>query len=242
MYRQWWEKALIVFQERLGYRFRDAELLREALTHSSYAHESGLFSWNERLEFLGDAVLELAASARIYRDRPELPEGDLTRIRAKLVCGGALFMWAKAMEIDDLLRVNSGLRKDAKTGKLSSVYADAVEAVFGAVYLDGGFDEADKAINRYLDFHLKGALPGEEQLSSLMDPKSDLQVLLQERGMALPEYKTVSRKGPSHNPTFIVELVIDGRSFGKCHGKSIKEAEFKIAAMALKALQSVVPS
>lgn len=227
------------FQERLGYGFRDVELLREALTHSSYAHESGLFSWNERLEFLGDAVLELSASARIYRERPDLSEGDLTRIRAKLVCGEALFMWAKAMGVNELLRVNSGLRKDGKAGKLSSVYSDAAEAVFGAVYLDGGFDKADKAVNGYLDFHLAGALPGEKNLTFLSDPKSDLQVLLQERGMILPEYRTISKKGPSHNPVFTVELIIDGRPFGKSRGKSIKEAEFKIAAKALTELQSL---
>lgn len=238
MYGQRWEEALKVFQDDLGYRFRDAELLKEALTHSSYAHESGLFSWNERLEYLGDAVLELAVSTRVFRERPDLNEGELTRIRSKLVCGKALLLWAKEMGIEELLRVNSGVRKDGKKGRLSSVYSDAVEALFGAVYVDGGFSSALAVIEKYLDFHLKGKLAGTSP-DIVTDPKSEIQKLLQERGMALPEYRKVSRVGPSHNPTFVVELWVSGRLLSKSMGKSIKEAEFKAAELALDFLQPI---
>ncbi|SMG11094.1 ribonuclease III [Dethiosulfovibrio salsuginis] len=239
MYGQRWEEALKVFQVKLGYRFRDAELLKEALTHSSYAHESGLFSWNERLEYLGDAVLELAVSTKVFNDRPDLKEGDLTRIRSRLVCGDALLPWAKWIGIDDLLRVNSGVRKEGRRGRLSSVYSDAVEAVFGAVYVDGGFDSALSVIDGYLNFHLKGCLPGTTSNTVAIDPKSEIQKVLQERGMALPEYRKVSRIGPSHNPTFVVELWVSGKLLSKSKGKSIKEAEFKAAEIGLKALQPV---
>lgn len=239
MYGQRWTKALEVFQVNLGYRFRDAELLKEALTHSSYAHESGLFSWNERLEYLGDAVLELAVSTRLFNDRPDLNEGDLTKIRSNLVCGSALLLWAKSVGIVDLLRVNSGIRKDSKKGRLSSIYSDAVEAIFGAIYVDGGFRSVVPVIDGYLDFHLKGNLPGTTFDTVTRDPKSEIQKILQERGMSLPEYRKVSRVGPSHSPTFVVELLVDGKSISKARGKSIKEAEFKAAEIALSALQPI---
>lgn len=239
MYGQRWEEALKLFQSNLGYRFRDAELLKEALTHSSYAHESGLFSWNERLEYLGDAVLELAVSTRLFKERPDLHEGDLTRIRSKLVCGKALLLWAKEMKISDLLRVNSGVREEGKKGRLSSVYSDAVEAVFGAVYVDGGYDSVSLVIDGYLKFHLRESLPGTTSETITRDPKSEIQKVLQERGMALPEYKKVSRVGPSHNPTFVVELLVDGKPISTARGKSIKEAEFKAAETALSVLQPI---
>ncbi|MEA3284235.1 MAG: ribonuclease III [Synergistota bacterium] len=238
MYGRKWENNLSLIQDRLGYSFTDIELLREALTHSSYAHESGLCSWNERLEFLGDAVLELATSTRLFRAMKDMDEGGLTRLRARLVRKEALLMWAEALGLSGVLRVNRGLRKKGGSSDLSSMHADAIEAIFGAVYMDGGYDMAESVVNRYLDFLFEKGDYLQDGTSSI-DPKSELQQILQIRGEPLPEYRIMSREGPPHSPSFEVELYVSGVLLSSGRGRSIKEAEVQAALDGLSLMRSV---
>lgn len=222
---QWWNQSLLSFQEKLGYSFLRRELLEEALTHASYAYEEGLPYYNERLEFLGDAVLELVVSAELYGEYPDLDEGKLTQFRSNLVRKKALFIWGKSMELPRLIRVGKGIEHQ---GINSSIIADAVEAVFGAVFYDGGFQVAQKVIRRYLFFQ-STVNPYEEN----QDPKSLLQVETQKRGMGHPDYVVASSEGPSHLPKFTVHLKIDGVIFGCGTGHSRKLAEIQAAAQGL---------
>ncbi len=216
-----WSPNLEELQERIGYRFRDASLLEEALTHSSYAHEQGLDRWNERLEFLGDAVLELMVSEETFRRFPEAPEGALTRERARLVCEAALAPWGRLLKLDRALRVSRGLM-----GKVSAaVVADAVEALIGALYLDGGLEVARQFLQNRPD-------PPQEESS--LDAKSRLQILCQERG-TMPVYELCGKEGPAHAPRFQCRLECCGLSLiGK--GPSRKRAEQNAAEQALALL------
>ena len=128
---QWWQRELASFQERLGYLFSKKEILQEALTHASYAHEKGLHFHNERLEFLGDAVLELIVSANLFNGYPDVDEGTLTRYRSNLVCKNALSVWGKSIGLPQIIRLGKGLEQQ---GASASIIADTSEAVLGAVF------------------------------------------------------------------------------------------------------------
>ncbi len=218
---RWWEGRLQELQQRLNYRFRDQTLLEEAMTHASYAHEQGLERWNQRLEFLGDAVLELIVSDQIFHQLPQAPEGELTQERAQLVCEAALAPWGRFLELDRALRVGRGL-----LGKVSpAVIADALEALIGALYLDGGLVAAWKLIQR------RPELPRE---TAPIDGKSRLQILCQERGV-MPIYSLCSQEGPAHAPRFQCSLDCCGHRFiGQ--GSSRKGAEQDAAEQALAQL------
>lgn len=217
--------GLRALQQKLSYTFRDENLLSEALTHSSYANENG-GAYNERLEFLGDAVLELAASDRLFRVCPDGDEGRLTRLRAQIVCKNSLSAWAKDMGLKSLILVGNSL---IKSGPTDSMAADCVEALFGAIYIDGGYDAAMSAVGKFLD------TKSEISLSAVpKDPKTTLQEYLQGEGKGIPLYETIERTGPDHASKFKVRLVIDGKTMAEAWGSSTKEAEFKAAEEVLR--------
>ena len=220
------EGQLRAFQLKLGYEFRNAALLTEALTHSSYANENGT-TYNERLEFLGDAVLELFTSERLFAAYPNFSEGELTRLRARLVCKNSLNDWASEDGLEPLIRLGKSIKKPT-----DSMAADCVEALFGAVFSDGGYEAARGVISRFLDTKDEAAAPVMEK-----DPKTELQEFLQGEGKSAPVYKLVERRGPEHASSFKVALSAEDGLSAEAWGPSIKEAEFKAAKAALEKLR-----
>lgn len=217
-----------MLQERIGYRFRDEGLAIEALTHSSYAFERKInkIACNERLEFLGDAVLEQISSEFIFRHYPKMPEGKMSRLRASLVCEEALSACAEKIGLGELLLLGKG--EEAGGGrKKASVTSDAYEAVIGAMYLDGGLDAARTFVEREVLSDIEGRV-------NVNDPKSALQERVQSLGDGKIEYRVVSESGPEHDKTFLVEVSIDGRVMGSGSGHNKKGAEKEAAAQALK--------
>ena len=214
-------------EKKLGYRFQNRELLSEALNHSSYAneHKGGLGS-NERLEFLGDSVLGFVSAEYLFRLHADLPEGDLTRMRAALVCEQSLYEVAKTLELGSYLRLGRG--EEAGGGrKRQSILADAVEAVFAAVYLDGGIEKARELIIRVL---LSQAPAAEER----KDYKTTLQEVVQRRSGQVLTYHMVDQSGPDHNKKFLFEVRLNDRPVGRGEGRSQKEAEQAAARDALE--------
>ena len=213
------------FQQKLGYTFKNPQLLQNALTHSSYANEhkrEGMGS-NERLEFLGDAILGLVVAEYLYRTHPDKPEGELTKLRAELVCEKSLYEVATRLELGKVLRLGHGESHGGGSHR-PSMLADAVEAVLAASYLDGGMEEAEKVVRRFLaPLLLK---EGESR-----NFKGELQEFLQARGQEKTVYTVVKTEGAPHAPLFTVCAEGAGRAaFGKGHSKA--EAE-KAAARAL---------
>ena len=229
-YETWFSSGLEKLQERIGYIFIRDFLLRSALVHSSFAHENGLKEHNERMEFLGDAVLQLGVSHFLFETRTEEDEGILSRCRASLVCGAALFRWARHVGIPPLLRMGKGL---AHGSPHLSLFADAAEAVFGAAFLDGGMDAADTVLRGYLDFQASQGVLGD-----FADPKSRLQSEAQQRGLGLPVYEILSLTGPSHAPVFEVLVKLGDAAAGHGTGNSRKRAEADAARKGLDSLMS----
>lgn len=225
---------LEALQQRLGYRFNDPDLLRLALTHPSVAHEaeSSHQPHNQRLEFLGDAVLGLALTAELYARFPALGEGPLTKARAQLVNRRALAEQSRRLELGTSLILSRG---EASSGgrDRSSALADAFEAVVGAVFLDGGFAAASGFVMCCFRevFGELGAIP------SLENPKGELQEILQARSPTAPQYKTLNASGPDHDRLFECAVWHDGLELGRGLGKSKKLAESQAAAAALLKLR-----
>ena len=214
-------------EEKLNYSFQDQALLEEALSHSSYAneHKGGLRS-NERLEFLGDSVLGFVAAEFLFRRHEALPEGDLTRMRAALVCEQSLYEVARELDLGRYLKLGRG--EEAGGGReRQSILADAVEAIFAAVYLDGGIEAARELIERIL---LSGAPAAEER----RDYKTTLQEVAQRRSGQVLTYHMLSQSGPDHNKTFLFEVRLNGVPVGRGEGRSKKEAEQAAARDALE--------
>ena len=214
-------------ENKLGYRFCNRDLLGEALNHSSYAneHRGGLGS-NERLEFLGDSVLGFVSAEYLFRLHADLPEGDLTRMRAALVCEQSLYEVAKTLDLGSYLKLGRG--EEAGGGrKRQSILADAVEAVFAAVYLDGGIEKARELIVRVL---LSRAPAAEER----KDYKTTLQEVVQRRSGQVLTYHMVAQSGPDHNKKFLFEVRLNDRPVGRGEGRSKKEAEQAAARDALE--------
>ena len=211
------------FEKRIGYSFKDPELLVTALTHSSYSNEIRLKKQecNERLEFLGDAVLELISSEQIFRNHPDQPEGDLTRIRASYVCEPTLALCAREICLGDYLQLGRG---EDRTGgrERDSILSDAFEALIGAIYLDGGMDRARTFIHTHL-------LKDVEDKSLFYDAKTILQEMVQAGPDPRLEYVLTREAGPDHNKEFTVEAKIGGKTYAIGKGKTKKGAE-QIAA------------
>ena len=221
---------MLPLEEKLGYTFRDPSLLDHALTHSSYANENrarGSQS-NERLEFLGDSVLGMVTADFLYRTHPDLPEGDLTRTRAALVCEESLVEVAHAWNLGAYLKLGRG--ESAGGGRSRpSIQADAVEAVLAAVYLDGGIGSARKIIQKYI-------LDAEAERGKNRDYKTALQELVQRESGQVLQYHLVGSSGPDHAKVFTVEVTLNGKTVGRGEGHSKKEAEQNSARAAIGAL------
>jgi ribonuclease-3 len=226
------QSRLGIFQEKIGYSFRDRELLSAALCHASYANENGLPGSNERLEFLGDSVLGMITAHVLYETCPEASEGELTGHRMEFVCRDALAGWAESLEIEGVLMKGKSLKGSTPP----SLLADAMEAVLGAVYLDGGYDAAVRVTRRYLFGSGKSLLSAS---GGELDAKSRLQMFLQAGGRqenGLPKYEILSVTGPSHSPTFRVMVRVKGQTWHG-EGPNRKAAELEAALAALEWLE-----
>ena len=218
-------------QLRLGYSFENAELLATALTHRSAAYEREVGQSYERLEFLGDAVIGLATTEWLYLRYGELDEGDLTRLKSRLVSSDVLAEHAAGLGIGPSLRLGQGEERSGGRSK-KSLLADAFEAVLGAIFLDGGFEEA-----RRITWDLLEAMSVEmDESLPLLEAKNRLQEILQACGTALPEYLVRAESGPDHEKSFEVEVRIDGEVRGVGAGSSKKSAEQRAAMAALDGL------
>ena len=214
------------FERVIGYRFKNPELLTEALCHSSYANEKrGALRCNERLEFLGDSVLSIVVSNHLFRNT-KLPEGDLTKIRASLVCEKSLFEWAKTIRLGDYLLLGHG--EDQSGGReRPSVLSDAFEAVIAALFLDGGMDAAEPYILGFLPEHF------DRPSGAFHDYKTVLQEVIQQNPEEHVEYVLVGEEGPDHAKQFHVEVRLNSNVIGKGSGRSKKTAEQNAAREAL---------
>lgn len=219
-------------EEKTGHCFKDKGLLINALTHSSYLNEnrneSGIQDY-ERLEFLGDAVLELVSSTFLYERYPGRPEGELSRMRASLVCEEALSVCAGELGLADCIRLGRGERENGGNAK-NSILSDVVEAIIGAIYLDSGKElhDAEGFIRRYV---LKD-IPGS---AAVKDPKSMLQEYAQHAGLTV-HYELLSEDGPAHSRVYTSAACLDGRTVGKGSGTSKKHSEQDAAVKALQVL------
>ncbi len=220
-------------QEHLGHVFSDITLLETALTHSSHANEAAAPSeHNERLEFLGDAVLELCVSEELFTRFPDAPEGALTLLRSKLVSEPALAELARRCQLDQCLRLGKGEESQGGRNR-DSLLSDALEAVFAAVFLDGGFAAAQNAIRRVF----AATWPDRPMEPKAKDYKSRLQELTQKRYKARPVYALADSRGPEHEKLFEVRLTLPGGEEITACGSSVKKAEQMAAKMALSALR-----
>lgn len=217
------------FQEVINYKFNNTSLLDEALTHSSYANEQHKkIRHNERLEFLGDAVLSIVVSDYIFNNCPEFPEGQLTKLRAYLVCEKALYEFAKKINLGSYIKLSHGEKRNGGDNR-PSILSDAFEAIIAAIYLDGGLDNARK-------FILGFVIPEIENYNSKPqnDYKTQLQEIIQQNPNEHIEYVVVDSSGPDHDKHFKVEVRIDNNVIGRGGGRSKKEAEQQAAREALE--------
>ncbi len=217
-------------EKNIGYTFKNKELLKQALRHTSYANERNLES-NEKLEFLGDSILEFLSSKYIYNTYTKLREGEMTKVRATVVCEKSLYKVAKLHNFSDFLYLGKSEQK-TDGSKRPAILADSVEAVIAAIYLDGGLAEAEKFIIE----NLKNAILDATKHVGDKDYKTVLQEKLQEHGEVKIEYKTIGESGPDHDKTFEADVEVNGKFLAKGKGKSKKEAQMQAAKKALENL------
>ncbi|AKS38016.1 ribonuclease III [Anoxybacillus gonensis] len=221
------------FQEQIGIFFRDEKLLIQAFTHSSYVneHRKRLHEDNERLEFLGDAVLELTVSQYLFEQFPQMSEGELTKLRAAIVCEPSLVTFAHALSFGDLVLLGKG--EELTGGRMRpSLLADVFEAFIGALYLDQGIEAVVQFLGKTMFPKIR-----EGAFSHVMDYKSQLQELVQRDGSGILEYKILQERGPAHNKEFVSRVSLNGEELGVGIGRSKKEAEQRAAQMALAKLK-----
>lgn len=219
------------FSDVIGYAFRDSSLLLRALTHSSYVNETGqdYCMNNERLEFLGDAVFDAIISDHLYNRLDGVEEGHLTKLRAAIVCEASLAECAARLRVGEHLRLGKG--EEHTGGRMrQSIIADAMEAIIGAVYLDGGWDKVKGFVLSAFKNTIEEAVAGKLNF----DYKTALQERFQAHGEVLIQYKVVKEEGPDHDKTFFVTLSVDGKEIGFGSGHSKKEAEQKAARKAME--------
>ena len=223
------QKKMEEFQQVIGYQFQNKNLLRQALTHSSYANEKHMhrLSDNERLEFLGDAVLEIISSEYLFNTYQDKPEGDLTKLRASIVCEPTLALCTKEMDLGKYLYLGKG--EDMTGGRSrKSILSDALEAVIGAIYLDGGFASAKEFILRFI-------LTDIEHKQLFYDSKTILQEMVQAKYKETLVYELIKEEGPDHNKRFTVNVVLGEKVLGSGSGRTKKAAEQEAAYRALLA-------
>ena len=217
------------FEEIIDYRFENKNYILEALTHSSYSNENKNYKFNERLEFLGDSVLSIIVSDYLFKTEKNLPEGELTKLRANIVCEESLSEVASKIKLGEYLLLGKG--EEATGGRERiSILADALEAVIAAIYLDGGIENSTKFIFKYMDEIIEDSIKGK----IFRDYKTYLQEVLQSRGEQNIWYKLIEEKGPDHNKRFVMEVGINDEVLGVGEGKSKKDAEQVAAKAALK--------
>lgn len=225
------------FAVKTGYAFQQPALLTEALTHPSFAAEqTDTPPHNQRLEFLGDAVLQLTVTVHLYRRYPDLDEGRLTKVRSALTSEPALVQMATAVGIGEFILLGKGERQNGGDTRPSTL-ADTFEAVLGAMYLDGGLDPARDFILRVLG----EAVPEPLELLADENPKGVLQELVQERFAVVPVYRVLRVTGPEHLPEFEVSVTFAGQEFGTARAGCRKDAEKQAARLALRQLQAEPP-
>ncbi|MGN0165112.1 MAG: ribonuclease III [Lachnospiraceae bacterium] len=216
-------------EKLIGYTFKDKRLLRLAMTHSSYGHEVMIHKSgpkdNERLEFLGDAVLELVTSVYLYKLYDTIPEGRLSKLRASLVCEPSLATCARRIRLNEFLLLGKG-EKQNKGDERDSIISDAFEALIGAIYLDGGMEPASEFINRLV-------LDDIESKRLFYDAKTELQVIIQNKYQCVPLYETISEEGPPHDKHYTVSCIVNDVEYGRGTGNSKKSAQQKAAYNAI---------
>jgi ribonuclease-3 len=222
---------LLEIQERIAYQFEDISLLERALTHKSFANEYRVSYHNERMEFLGDAVLNLTVSEYLMRACPNASEGELSKLRAAVVSEPALSSIARKIGLGSYILLGRGEEQTGGRGK-DSLLANCLEALIASIYLDTGKEPAAAFVIRFFEDMIKEICTSR----GILDNKTELQELCQERLKQLPEYKTVSETGPDHQKQFEVEVWIKGRLSGRGIGRSKKEAEQRAAKEALEKL------
>ena len=224
-------RRLNELEKKIGYHFRNFSHLEHAMRHSSFCNEQKMdkLSNNERLEFLGDAVLELVTSEYLYVNYPQMPEGEATKKRASMVCEQSLALCAKELDLGSYLYLGKG---EERTGgrERASVTSDAMEALIGAIYLDGGFTNAKEFVEKFV-------LNGIEEKQLFYDSKTTFQEMMQSTTAEPIRYELIGEEGPDHCKTFTVELFVGDRSAGKGTGKSKKAAEQAAAYDAIKKLK-----
>lgn len=215
--------------DKIGYEYSDPTLLTNALTHSSYANEGKRdMDSNERLEFLGDAVLSIVVSDFLYKTFPEIAEGDLTKLRAKLVCEKSLNKFACILGLRDYLKLGKGEENTGGRNR-ASISADAFEAVIASIYLDGGMDYAKKFILSFIKDELKN-----EKQQAFKDYKTQLQEIVQQSHEETIHYVLKGESGPDHDKRFLVEVHLNSNVVGKGTGRSKKDAEQMAAKEAME--------
>ena len=220
-------------QEKIGYQFHDVRLLKHALTHSSYANEHRMPKHrnNERLEFLGDAVLELVSSEFLFNREKTMPEGEMTKIRASLVCEPTLAFCTREIQLGQYLLLGKG--EDLTGGReRASIVSDAMEALIGAIYLDGGFANAKEFILRFI-------LSDIEHKQLFFDSKTILQEMVQSEGKEGLTYELLREEGPDHDKRFVVQVLIGKEPAGQGSGRTKKAAEQEAAYAALCKLKKL---
>ncbi|MFV0314742.1 MAG: ribonuclease III [Anaerotignum sp.] len=219
------------FERKIEYCFSDKTLLLLALTHSSFANEmkKGGNENNERLEFLGDAVLDMLVSEYMYRFFPQMPEGELTKLRAAVVCEASLASLSRKLGIGRCILLGKGEESTGGRNR-DSILADAFEAIIGAVCIDGGIEAANRYVMRFMEEQIEHTKTNFKSL----DSKTHLQEVIQKVSKIALQYKIVDEQGPDHNKFFIAEVTHDGRVLGKGSGRSKKEAEQNAANNALE--------
>lgn len=221
------EERLTELEKKIQYQFQDRRLLRQALTHSSYANEQRInkSADYERLEFLGDAVLELVSSDFLFREEKDMAEGQLTRRRSSIVCEPALAFCARDIALEKYILLGKG---EETTGgrQRDSIVSDVMEAVIGAIYLDSGIEEASRFIHRFI-------LSDLEHKQLFYDAKTILQEVIQQEGKESPHYELLKEEGPEHEKTFLVEVMVGEQKLGSGSGHSKKAAEQQAAYQAL---------
>lgn len=230
------EIQLREFQYRIGILFNNSNLLKQAFTHSSYVneHRKKPYEDNERLEFLGDAVLELTVSQFLYKKYPMMSEGELTKLRAAVVCEPSLVSFANELLFGQLVLLGKG---EEMTGgrERPALLADVFEAFIGALYLDQGIESVIQFLDRIVFPKINSGA-----FSHVMDFKSQLQELVQRDGVGQIEYKILLEKGPAHNREFVSVAILRGEELGSGMGRSKKEAEQHAAQMALEKLRAII--
>lgn len=224
-------KKLKELEQKIGYRFRNFSFLEQAMMHSSYTNEHRMekYRCNERLEFLGDAVLELISSEFLFRQSPKVPEGELTKTRASMVCEQSLAMCARDIDLGSYLLLGKG--EEVTGGRFrDSVTSDALEALIGAIYLDGGFTNAKEFIHRFV-------LTDLENKQLFYDSKTILQEIVQADGKDAISYRLTGEEGPDHDKSFCVEVRIGDTVFGSGKGRTKKAAEQQAAYKAILQLR-----